>query len=169
MASADIKPLVVLLVCNIASDWPCTFLDSRCFCSAYYILFTYELLLTITISLSFWCNISPFIGHKWLEKTINETHNQYFYYAKCHRNIKINFHNYNHYPLLYKQMEIFTSSLGRFLECWKCNMLVVTQAPWYVSPQASGIHIRQSTHACVTTITWGPNSYGNTLQASLSL
>ena len=29
-------------------------------------------------------NISPFIGYKYLEKTINETHDQY--YAKRHRN-----------------------------------------------------------------------------------
>ena len=56
------------------------------------------------------------------------------------------------------------SSLGRFLECRKCNILVATQelvrcliCPHSPSgaerPRASCVHIRQRTRACVTTIT----------------
>ena len=40
----------------------------------------------------------------------NETHNQYFYYARRYRNIKMNYHN----PLLYKQMQISMSSWADF-------------------------------------------------------
>ena len=37
--------------------------------------------------------------------------------------------SYNHeYPLLYKEAEIPTSSLGKFLECQKCYILLVTCA-----------------------------------------
>ena len=106
------------------------------------------------------------MGHECLEKIIHKTHNQYFYYARRNRNIKINSHNRNRYPLLYKQTEISTSSFGQILECRKCNILVVTWAfmlslpdmyalsPWACGPQALGIHIRQSTRAHVTTITY---------------
>ena len=43
-------------------------------------------------------------------------------------NVKINSHNRNRYPLLYKHTEISTSSFGQILECRKCNILVVTWA-----------------------------------------
>ena len=42
---------------------------------------------------------------------------------ECHVNDKIEPHNHNDYPLLYKEVEILKSSLGRFLECQKCNIL----------------------------------------------
>ena len=45
-----------------------------------------------------------------------------------HDNDKIEPHNHNEYPLLYKEAEISTSSLGRFLECRKCYILLVTCA-----------------------------------------
>ena len=35
-------------------------------------------------------------------------------------------HNHNEYPLLYKEAEISTSGLGKFLECRKCYILLVT-------------------------------------------
>ena len=38
---------------------------------------------------------------------------------KCHDNDKIEPHNHNEYPLLYKEGEILSLSLGRFLECQK--------------------------------------------------
>ena len=79
---------------------------------------------------------------------------------KCHGNVRI---NHNDYPLLYKQPELLAISSGRFLECWKYNILVPTQtlincliclhSPLgAVRPQASCLHIRQCTHACITTI-----------------
>ena len=81
-----------------------------------------------------------------------------------HDNDKIQSHNHNEYPLLYKEAEILLSSSGRFLECRKCNILVATQelvrcliCPHSPSgagrPRASCVHIRQRTRACVTTIT----------------
>ena len=45
-----------------------------------------------------------------------------------HDNDKIEPHNHNEYPLLYKEAELLTSVLGRFLECRKCNILVITWA-----------------------------------------
>ena len=36
-------------------------------------------------------------------------------------NHKIELHNHNEYPLLYKEAEISALSLGRFLECRRCN------------------------------------------------
>ena len=59
---------------------------------------------------------------------IYKTHNYNFYYARCYRNVKIDFHNHNRYPLLYKETEITATSFGQILECQKCNILVVTQA-----------------------------------------
>ena len=46
---------------------------------------------------------------------------------ECHDNDEIEPHNHE-YPLLYKEAKISTSSLGRFLECWKCYILLVTCA-----------------------------------------
>ena len=43
-------------------------------------------------------------------------------------NDEIESHNHNEYPLLYKEAEISTSSLGKFLECRKCYILLVTCA-----------------------------------------
>ena len=79
-----------------------------------------------------------------------------------HDNDEIESHNHNEYPLLYKEAEISTSSLGKFLECWKCYILLVTCAlmiylicmPSALSPRALGIHIRQIPRAHVTTITY---------------
>ena len=45
-----------------------------------------------------------------------------------HDNDEIEPHNHNEYPLLYKEMKILTSGLGKFLECWKCYILLVTCA-----------------------------------------
>ena len=42
------------------------------------------------------------------------------YYAKCHRNVKINSHNCNRYPLLFKNIN---AKFGRILECQKYNIL----------------------------------------------
>ena len=44
-----------------------------------------------------------------------------------HNNDKIEPHNHNEYPLLYKEAEMSALSLGRFLECRKCYILVATQ------------------------------------------
>ena len=45
-----------------------------------------------------------------------------------HDNDEIESHNHNEYPLLYKEAEISTSSLGKFLDCRKCYILLVTCA-----------------------------------------
>ena len=45
-----------------------------------------------------------------------------------HDNDEIESHNHNEYPLLYKEAEISMSSLGKFLECRKCYILLVTCA-----------------------------------------
>ena len=45
-----------------------------------------------------------------------------------HDNDEIESHNHNEYPLLYKEAEISTSGLGKFLECRKCYILLVTCA-----------------------------------------
>ena len=45
-----------------------------------------------------------------------------------HDNDEIESHNHNEYPLLYKEAEILTLSLGKFLECRKCYILLVTCA-----------------------------------------
>ena len=53
------------------------------------------------------------------------------------------------------------SGLGRFFECWKCNILVVTQAlVFYLHsplgaqhPWTSCVYIRQSTLTCIITYT----------------
>ena len=81
-----------------------------------------------------------------------------------HDNDEIESHNHNEYPLLYKEAEISTSSLGKFLECRKCYILLVTctrdlpdmyaLSPRACGPRASGIHIRQIPRAHVTTITY---------------
>ena len=119
-------------------------------------IYLWHILLTMVISSSFWHNISLFISHECL-KTVNETIiNTFTKQNVMHRNIKINSHNCNRYLLVYKQMEISTSSLG---ECQKCNILVVTQALvlcLICVPSTFGIHIRQSTRACITTtyVTW---------------
>ena len=42
-----------------------------------------------------------------------------------HDNDEIEPHNHNEYPLLYKEAEILMSSLGKFLECRKCYILLV--------------------------------------------
>ena len=46
----------------------------------------------------------------------------------CHDNDEIESHNHNKYPLLYKEAEISTSSLDKFLECQKYYILLVTCA-----------------------------------------
>ena len=42
-----------------------------------------------------------------------------------HDNDKIEPHNHNEYPILYKEAKILSSTLGRFLECWKWKTLVI--------------------------------------------
>ena len=64
-----------------------------------------------------------------------------------HDNDEIESHNHNEYPLLYKEAEISTSSLGKFLECRKCYILLVTCAlviylicmPLALGPAALGL------------------------------
>ena len=48
------------------------------------------------------------------------------------RNVKTTSDYHNPHLLLYKPVEHFPSSLCRFLECRKCNILVITQALIYV-------------------------------------
>ena len=43
---------------------------------------------------------------------------------ECHDNDEIESHNHNEYPLLYKEAEISMSRLGKFLECWKCYIII---------------------------------------------
>ena len=81
-----------------------------------------------------------------------------------HDNDKIKPHNHNEYPLLYKEAEILKSTLGRFLECQKWNILVITWAlgifliympvPSGLWPSGLGIYIRQIPRAHVITITY---------------
>ena len=60
-----------------------------------------------------------------------------------HDNDEIEPHNHNECPLLYKEEEISTSGLGKFLECRKCDILLVTCAlVIYLICMLSGIHIR---------------------------
>ena len=83
-----------------------------------------------------------------------------------HDNDKIEPHNHNEYLLLYKEAEILKSTLGRFLECRKWNILVITWAlgicliympaplPLGLWPSGLGIYIRQIPLAHVITITY---------------
>ena len=76
-----------------------------------------------------------------------------------HDNDKIEPHNHNEYPLLYKEAELLTSILGRFLECRKWNILVITWALgifliYMPTPLGLGIYIRQIPLAHVITITY---------------
>ena len=79
---------------------------------------------------------------------------------ECHDNDKIEPHNHNEHPLLYKEAELLRSTLGRFLECRKWNVLVITWALRifliYICPRPSGlgIYIRQIPRAHVITITY---------------
>ena len=80
-----------------------------------------------------------------------------------HDNDKIEPHNHNEYPLLYKEAKLLMSVLGRFLECRKWNILVITwvlgifliyiPAPSGLRPSGLGIYIRQIPLAHVITIT----------------
>ena len=71
---------------------------------------------------------------------------------ECHDNDKIEPHNHNEYPLLYKEAELLTSVLGRFLECQKWNILVITWALGIFliyMPAALGFgHIYQANPSC---------------------
>ena len=76
-----------------------------------------------------------------------------------HDNDKIEHHNHNEYPLLYKEAKISKSSLGIFLECRKWNILVITWALgifliYMPAPSALGIYIRQIPRAHVITYTY---------------
>ena len=80
-----------------------------------------------------------------------------------HDNDEIESHNHNEHPLLYKEAEILTSSLGKFLECRKCYIIITCNMCtrdlpdiYALSPRASGIHIRQIPRTHVTTITYMP-------------
>ena len=76
-----------------------------------------------------------------------------------HDNDEIESHNHKEYPLLYKEAEIWTSSLGNFYRVPEvlhitCNMCTRDLPDMYaLSPRVSGIHIRQIPRAHVTTIT----------------
>ena len=43
---------------------------------------------------------------------------------KHNRKVKITSHNHNQLLLPYKLAEQLASGLGRFIECWKCNMYI---------------------------------------------
>ena len=85
-----------------------------------------------------------------------------------HDNDKIEPHNHNEYPLLYKEAKLLTSVLGRFLECRKWNILVITwalgifliymPAPSGLRPSGLGIYIRQIPLAHGITITYKANN-----------
>ena len=72
-----------------------------------------------------------------------------------HDNDEIESHNHNEYPLLYIEAEISTSSLGKFLECRRCYILLVTCAlviylicmPSALGPAALG-HTYQANPSC---------------------
>ena len=73
-----------------------------------------------------------------------------------HDNDKIEPHNHE-YPLLYKEAKILKSSLGRFLERQKWNILIITWALGIFliyMPSGLGIYIRQIPRAHVITITY---------------
>ena len=82
---------------------------------------------------------------------------------KCHGNLKIKSHNRDDHPLLYKQAEQPTVSLGDFQSAKMiqiiCNMGahdlldMYALSPWNYGLRASGMHIRQIPGAHVTTIT----------------
>ena len=84
-----------------------------------------------------------------------------------HDNDKIEPHNHNEYPLLYKEAELLTSVLGRFLECRKWNILFITwalgifliymPAPSGLRPSGLGIYIRQIPLAHGITIIYQAN------------
>ena len=82
-----------------------------------------------------------------------------------HDNDEIESHNHNEYPLLYKEAEISTSSLGKFLEFRKCYILLVTYAlviyliciPSALGLAALGHTYQAIPHAHVTTITYLQN------------
>ena len=81
-----------------------------------------------------------------------------------HDNDKIEPHNHNECPLLYKEAELLMSVLGRFLECWRWNILVITwalgifliymPAPSGLRSSGLSIYIRQIPLAHVITITY---------------
>ena len=84
---------------------------------------------------------------------------------KHYKNVKNASHNHCQCLLLYKLAEQWTSGLGRFLQCRKCSILVITQAPvlcliYMHSPLGTARHwalcvyIRQNTLACVITYTY---------------
>ena len=79
---------------------------------------------------------------------------------ECHDNDKIEPHNHNEYPLLYKEARDTSIKFGQILECQKCYILVATQELMHCLiyphlPSGSCVHIRQCTRACFTTITCG--------------
>ena len=69
-----------------------------------------------------------------------------------HDNDKIEPHNHNEYPLLYKETELLISVLGGFLECRKWNILVITWALGILliyMPAPLGLgHIYQANPSC---------------------
>ena len=68
-----------------------------------------------------------------------------------HDNDKIEPHNHNEYLLLYKEAEILTSNLGRFLECRKWNICMGTRDFPDICARACGPgpgHIYQANPPC---------------------
>ena len=95
-------------------------------------------------------------------------------------NIITKTHNQNRQPTVYKKGEQYSSGFGRFWECQKCNILVITQAlvlcliythsPLGAArPRASCVYIRQSTPACVTTYTYIFSNYATFLSRNTVL
>ena len=52
----------------------------------------------------------------------------WFYLENHHTNIITKTHNQNPQPTVYKKAKQWSSGFGRFWECQKCNILVITQA-----------------------------------------
>ena len=78
---------------------------------------------------------------------------------ECHDNVIIMSHNHNEYPLLYKKNGLSALNFGQIFKSAgsvaynSCNTGTHGLPDMYtLSPRALGVHIRQTTCACVTTI-----------------
>ena len=76
--------------------------------------------------------------------------------------IKIESHNHNEYPLLYYRDRDTAIKFGQILECRKCNIRISYNTGTHALPDIYALalghraynYIRQSTLACVITITY---------------
>ena len=121
----------------------------------------------------------------------NRYTNSYYSYSICHRNVggehnknvkitSLSSHDHNQRLLLYMLAEQLNTCLGRFLECQKCNILVITQSIKsalpdiyiYIHSPLGTVHvplgivcicIRQSTLVCVITYSLWLVAYTNNI------